>query len=109
MLVAISCAYALLGVCLICFVAPSCGGSGLPENKCYLNGSSLPGFYTKRTLRVRVATTILANAAGYPVGREGPTVVIGSNVAYLISEWLAGPWVRKWVNLSQRDETSKNA
>jgi len=107
-LTAFSVFYALIGVCLIQFVAPNCGSSGLPENKCYLNGSDVPGFFTKRTLRVRVATTILANAAGYPVGREGPTVVIGSNVAFLISQCLAGPYVQEWVDVS-RSGRSKNA
>jgi chloride channel 7 len=77
----------------------------LPENKCYLNGSDVPGFFTKRTLRIRVATTILANAAGYPVGREGPTVVIGSNVAFLLSEWLAQPFVKQWVKFSRQDRS----
>eukprot|EP00929_Paragymnodinium_shiwhaense_P046789 TRINITY_DN23805_c0_g1_i1.p1 TRINITY_DN23805_c0_g1~~TRINITY_DN23805_c0_g1_i1.p1 ORF type:complete len:828 (-),score=116.13 TRINITY_DN23805_c0_g1_i1:169-2526(-) len=100
-LVGFSMMYSLCGVLLIELVAPSCGGSGLPENKCFLNGSSLPGFFTKRTLRVRVATVILSNAAGYPVGREGPTVVIGSNVAYLISEFLAHKYVQEWVDFSQ--------
>eukprot|EP00931_Biecheleriopsis_adriatica_P051460 TRINITY_DN29846_c0_g1_i1.p1 TRINITY_DN29846_c0_g1~~TRINITY_DN29846_c0_g1_i1.p1 ORF type:complete len:748 (-),score=122.42 TRINITY_DN29846_c0_g1_i1:71-2314(-) len=108
-LTAISVVFATIGVCLIQFVAPSCGGSGLPENKCYLNGSSLPGFFTKRTLRVRVATTILANAAGFPVGREGPTVVIGSNVAFLISEALATPYVQQWVDLTQSQGGDRNA
>eukprot|EP00416_Gambierdiscus_australes_P015954 CAMPEP_0171059696 /NCGR_PEP_ID=MMETSP0766_2-20121228/3350_1 /TAXON_ID=439317 /ORGANISM="Gambierdiscus australes, Strain CAWD 149" /LENGTH=751 /DNA_ID=CAMNT_0011515175 /DNA_START=19 /DNA_END=2274 /DNA_ORIENTATION=- len=104
-----SMAYALLGVCLIQFVAPSCGGSGLPENKCYLNGSAVPGFFTKRTLRVRVATTILANAAGYPVGREGPTVVIGSNVATLICQKIAKPYVEEKMDLSREKKKSRNA
>eukprot|EP00418_Pyrodinium_bahamense_P085472 CAMPEP_0179054326 /NCGR_PEP_ID=MMETSP0796-20121207/22727_1 /TAXON_ID=73915 /ORGANISM="Pyrodinium bahamense, Strain pbaha01" /LENGTH=611 /DNA_ID=CAMNT_0020750943 /DNA_START=262 /DNA_END=2097 /DNA_ORIENTATION=- len=80
--------FSLLGVCIIECFAKNCGGSGLPENKCYLNGSPMEGFFTGRTLLVRVSTSILANAAGYPVGREGPTVVIGSNVAYLISRRL---------------------
>merc|ERR1740117_2890526 len=84
-LLTLSVGYAIIGVCLIEWFAPNCGGSGLPENKCYLNGSPCDGFFTKRTLVVRILTSILANAAGYPVGREGPTVVIGSNVAYLIS------------------------
>mmetsp|Transcript_88303 Transcript_88303/g.175514 ORF Transcript_88303/g.175514 Transcript_88303/m.175514 type:complete len:741 (-) Transcript_88303:2-2224(-) len=100
MLVLISMLYALVGVCLIVFVAPNCGSSGLPENRCYLNGSNVPGFFTKRTLRVRVATTILANAAGFPVGREGPTVVIGSNVAFLMSEYLAAPYVKAWIDVA---------
>jgi len=103
-LTAFSMVYALVGVCLIQFFAPSCGGSGLPENKCYLNGSRMPGFFTRRTLRIRVVTTILANAAGYPVGREGPTVVIGSNVAFLWSEAIAGPWVKEKIEMSSSDK-----
>lgn len=100
-LTGISMFYALVGVSLIECFAPSCGGSGLPENKCFLNGSKLPGFFTKRTLRVRVLTVILSNAAGFPVGREGPTVVIGSNVGFLISEALARPYVQEWVDFSR--------
>ncbi|CAK0857692.1 unnamed protein product [Prorocentrum cordatum] len=89
-----------MGVCLIQFFAPSCGGSGLPENKCFLNGARMPGFYTRRTLLVRVATTILANAAGFPVGREGPTVVIGSNVAFLICQRIVRPILKQWVDFN---------
>lgn len=92
--------YALVGVCLIQYVAPSCGGSGLPENKCFLNGARMPGFYTRRTLLVRVATTVLANAASFPVGREGPTVVIGSNVAFLICQRIVRPILKQWVDFN---------
>eukprot|EP00928_Gymnodinium_smaydae_P029450 TRINITY_DN22179_c0_g8_i2.p1 TRINITY_DN22179_c0_g8~~TRINITY_DN22179_c0_g8_i2.p1 ORF type:complete len:705 (+),score=118.46 TRINITY_DN22179_c0_g8_i2:280-2394(+) len=92
--------FALIGVCMIELYAKNCGGSGLPENKCFLNGSNLPGFFTVRTLIVRVSTNVLANIAGYPVGREGPSVVIGSNVAYLISTRLliASRHVEQWVD-----------
>lgn len=41
----ISTLYALLGVCLIQFLAPSCGGSGIPENKAFLNGAQMPGLF----------------------------------------------------------------
>lgn len=37
----------------------------------------------QRTLSVRACTNVLANAAGFPVGREGPMVTIGSNLAFL--------------------------
>eukprot|EP00927_Polykrikos_kofoidii_P065086 TRINITY_DN60884_c0_g1_i1.p1 TRINITY_DN60884_c0_g1~~TRINITY_DN60884_c0_g1_i1.p1 ORF type:complete len:749 (+),score=151.42 TRINITY_DN60884_c0_g1_i1:52-2247(+) len=99
-LLLISMAYSLIGVTLIECFAPSCGGSGLPENKCFLNGSELPGFYTKRTLRIRIISVILSNAAGFPVGREGPTVVIGSNVAFLISKRIARPHLVELVDFS---------
>mmetsp|Transcript_79131 Transcript_79131/g.219949 ORF Transcript_79131/g.219949 Transcript_79131/m.219949 type:complete len:734 (-) Transcript_79131:128-2329(-) len=97
----VSMCYAYLGVYIIERFAPNCGGSGLPENKCYLNGSKVPGFFTRMTLQVRVVTVILSNAAGYPVGREGPTVTIGSNVASLISEALARPYVEEWIDVTR--------
>eukprot|EP00929_Paragymnodinium_shiwhaense_P090789 TRINITY_DN50898_c0_g1_i1.p1 TRINITY_DN50898_c0_g1~~TRINITY_DN50898_c0_g1_i1.p1 ORF type:complete len:737 (-),score=117.17 TRINITY_DN50898_c0_g1_i1:678-2888(-) len=96
--------FSIIGVSLIEFLAPNCGGSGLPENRCYLNGSVLEGFFTAKTLVVRVTTSILANVAGYPVGREGPTVVIGSNVAYLISRGLAEPYLKQWVQSAEEVE-----
>jgi len=86
--------------CLVFFVAPSCGSSGAPENKGWLNGSSIPGLFTSRNLVTRGLATMLANTAGYPVGREGPTVTMGSNIAYLITHWLALPYVRQWVNVN---------
>ena len=64
----------------------------------------------QRTLVVRASTNVLANAAGFPVGREGPMVTIGSNLAFLLchldrlqrmfrvsGEKLVQPLVREWV------------
>eukprot|EP00913_Durusdinium_trenchii_P001557 g1441.t1 len=99
-LVLISTSYAVVGVCLIQFVAPSCGGSGIPENKAFLNGAQMPGLYSHRTCWVRAGTNILANAAGFPVGREGPMVTIGSNLAYLLCEKVLQPYVREWVTVA---------
>lgn len=104
-LTGISAFYALIGVCIIQLLAPNCGGSGLPENKCYLNGSSMPGLFTKRTLGVRTVATVLSNAAGFPVGREGPTVTIGSNLAYIVSKALVRPYVREAVDLTEQGRT----
>lgn len=92
-LATISSCYAFIGVCLVMFLAPNCGGSGIPENKTYLNGGEMPGLFTRRTLVIRAVTNVLANAAGFPVGREGPMVTMGSNVAFLITKWLAKPYV----------------
>ncbi|CAK9063950.1 unnamed protein product [Durusdinium trenchii] len=99
-LVLISTSYAVVGVCLIQFVAPSFGGSGIPENKAFLNGAQMPGLYSHRTCWVRAGTNILANAAGFPVGREGPMVTIGSNLAYLLCEKVLQPYVREWVTVA---------
>mmetsp|Transcript_50894 Transcript_50894/g.142423 ORF Transcript_50894/g.142423 Transcript_50894/m.142423 type:complete len:752 (+) Transcript_50894:112-2367(+) len=88
-------------VCLLlifCF-APGASSSGAPENKGWLNGNHIPGLFTFRNLVFRASATVLANATGFPVGREGPTVTMGSNLAFLITHCLALPYVRCWVDI----------
>lgn len=92
------------GLAIICTgvvftFAPNVGNSGAPENKGWLNGNSMPGLFTLRHMVVRAVATILANTAGYPVGREGPTVTMGSNLAFLVTHTVAEPYVRQWVNV----------
>lgn len=99
-LMLLSMVYAIVGVCLIQFLAPGCGGSGIPENKAFLNGALMPNLYSQRTLSIRACTNVLANAAGFPVGREGPMVTIGSNFAFLFCERFIQPFVREWVSVS---------
>lgn len=91
--------------CLVTFVAPSAGSSGAPENKGWLNGNNIPGLFTWNHLVVRGFATLLANAAGYPVGREGPTVTMGSNIAFLITDVLAKPYVKQWVHIDNVGST----
>jgi len=92
---------ATICTCLIHYFSPEAGASGAPENKGWLNGSSPhpSGGYTKTHLVVRGLATILGNASGYPVGREGPTVSMGSNLAFLIADWLARPYVHQMLKL----------
>jgi len=90
---------ATLCACLVTFIAPGAGGSGAPENKGWLNGNVIPGLFTYRNLFGRAAATILANTAGYPVGREGPTVTMGSNLAFLITHAIALPHVQQWIHV----------
>jgi len=101
----------LVGLSVLCAVAlaslilgwaKNCGGSGLPECKCYMNGSpALPSFFSIRNLFARIMASILANAAGFPVGREGPTVTIGSNLAYLVTYQLAMPFVSRSIEVKK--------
>eukprot|EP00931_Biecheleriopsis_adriatica_P052575 TRINITY_DN30607_c0_g1_i1.p1 TRINITY_DN30607_c0_g1~~TRINITY_DN30607_c0_g1_i1.p1 ORF type:complete len:777 (-),score=139.09 TRINITY_DN30607_c0_g1_i1:123-2177(-) len=90
---------ALCCTTFIFFCAPGAGGSGAPENKGYLNGNEIPGLFTFQNLVGRATATMLANVSGYPVGREGPTVTMGSNLAYLITHVAALPFVRQWVDV----------
>lgn len=92
-------AFASVGTCLVHAFSPDAGGSGAPENKGWLNGSRVEGFFTERSLAVRAGAVVLANASGYPVGREGPSVTMGSNVAFLVTRALAFPHVRRFVDV----------
>eukprot|EP00812_Abedinium_dasypus_P009731 NODE_33_length_2582_cov_278.747131.p1 GENE.NODE_33_length_2582_cov_278.747131~~NODE_33_length_2582_cov_278.747131.p1 ORF type:complete len:739 (-),score=193.01 NODE_33_length_2582_cov_278.747131:352-2445(-) len=79
--------------------APSCAGSGLPEVKGYLNGNHIKDFFTMRSLAVRTVAVVLATAAGFPIGREGPTVCIGGCLGYGIVHTVAKRRMGEWVKL----------
>ena len=70
---------------------PSAAGSGLPQVKSNLNGADVPGFLTWRTLVAKTLGITLVVATGFPLGKEGPMVHIGSIVAACISHLEIGP------------------
>jgi len=74
--------FALLAIGLVILLSPSCAGSGIPEVLSFLNGNHLPGLFTLPSLVVRVSSMVLVQAAGFPVGREGPMIGIGGCVGY---------------------------
>lgn len=88
-LMGIAMGFALVATCLIHGICPEAGGSGAPENKGWLNGVNNQKMFTWTTLCVRFVATICSNATGYPVGREGPTVTMGSNIGFLITKIVA--------------------
>jgi len=101
-----------IALCCTLFIftfAPAAGGSGAPENKGFLNGNDMPELFTVQNLIGRAVATMLANVTGYPVGREGPTVTMGSNVAYLITHVMALPFVRQWVDVDAPGSTTSAA
>ncbi|CAE7299785.1 CLC-B [Symbiodinium microadriaticum] len=55
----------------------------------------------KGNLLVRAVAVILSNATGFPVGREGPTVTMGSNMAFLLCRAVAETrsYAKEWVDL----------
>lgn len=97
--IAASTGFATACVGLVFAAAPSAGSSGAPENKGWLNGGAAAGFFTPRNMAVRAGAMLLANAAGYPVGREGPSVTMGSNLAFLVTRAIARPLVEQWVDV----------
>ncbi|CAJ1333323.1 unnamed protein product [Effrenium voratum] len=100
-LMGLAATFATLGTAMVHGLAPDAGGSGAPENKGWLNGFNLSKMFTKRILAVRFVAVILSNATGYPCGREGPTVTMGSNLAFLLCRWVTKQHAdaREWIDL----------
>eukprot|EP00928_Gymnodinium_smaydae_P024392 TRINITY_DN19747_c0_g1_i1.p1 TRINITY_DN19747_c0_g1~~TRINITY_DN19747_c0_g1_i1.p1 ORF type:complete len:942 (+),score=192.42 TRINITY_DN19747_c0_g1_i1:176-3001(+) len=96
-------AFAALGI--IFFLAPDAAGSGAPENKGWLNGSDdMSRMFTWRNLIVRAISTVFSNATGFPVGREGPTVTVGSNLAYCITDHVSTAYARRQIATMTKGE-----
>merc|ERR1719382_1649720 len=89
--------FATVSACLVAFLSPICAGSGLPEGKGFLNGNRIAGIFRPMALLVRVVGIVLALAAGFPIGREGPMVAIGGTIGYGVTHFLALPWARHCV------------
>mmetsp|Transcript_22492 Transcript_22492/g.49293 ORF Transcript_22492/g.49293 Transcript_22492/m.49293 type:complete len:774 (-) Transcript_22492:74-2395(-) len=100
-LVAVSTGFASALVAVIYCFAPDAGGSGSPENRGWLNGSDVPGMFTWRNLIGRFVAVIFSNSTGFPVGREGPTVTMGSNLAFQVTKLFAAPHVKKNIQLTE--------
>lgn len=77
---------------LFVWIEPVCGGSGIPEIKCYLNGIDIPRITRIKTLICKVVGVTFSVAAGFPVGKEGPMVHSGSVVASSVSQGRTKCW-----------------
>jgi chloride channel protein, CIC family len=75
----------LLAGWLAGYVAPGSSGSGMSEVKAVLAGVPMP--LTLRLAAVKWLSATLVLAAGFPLGREGPTVQIGAALANQLSHW----------------------
>ncbi|WP_373544108.1 chloride channel protein [Chamaesiphon sp.] len=67
------------------YVAPGSSGSGMSEVKAVLARVPMP--MTLRLAAVKWLSATLILAAGFPLGREGPTVQIGAALANQFSDW----------------------
>jgi len=94
-LTGISVCLCAVAVCLVKFVAPACAGSGIPEVLGFLNGSHMPRLFTVQSLFVRSVAIVLAQAAGFPIGREGPMVAIGGCIGFGIAYVLMQQYERQ--------------
>lgn len=97
-LLGVSSLYGLVASALVSFIAPICAGSGIPEILSFLNGNDVPGGkqWLVRSFVVRVAAMVLAQAAGLPIGREGPMVAIGGTVGFGVAWLLLRPQEKNW-------------
>eukprot|EP00928_Gymnodinium_smaydae_P025155 TRINITY_DN20126_c0_g1_i2.p1 TRINITY_DN20126_c0_g1~~TRINITY_DN20126_c0_g1_i2.p1 ORF type:complete len:623 (-),score=80.02 TRINITY_DN20126_c0_g1_i2:187-2004(-) len=69
---------------IFCF-APAAGGSGVSENKAWLNGArETMGVFTWRNMIVRAIATTFSNASGFPVGNVGSSL-LSSTIAFPMS------------------------
>lgn len=107
-LVGICSVFATIATVIIHKVSAAAGGSGAPENKGWLNGNPIPNFFTWTNMWVRAVAVLLANASGYPVGREGPSVTMGSNLAYLITAKIGIRYTQQRVDVG-RTSTGRKA
>jgi CIC family chloride channel protein len=74
-----------LGVWLVRRFAPHASGSGIPQLKSILLRETEPEW--RRMLPVKFFGGLLTTGGGFALGREGPTVQMGSGLGHAVSEW----------------------
>jgi chloride channel protein, CIC family len=83
-------AIGLIGGCLAGLLVESCApeasGSGVSQVKAVLGRSSIA--LNLRVAAVKLLSTMLIMGAGFPLGRQGPTVQIGAALANTLSRWV---------------------
>lgn len=86
-LVVASCAAATVAAAwLVCRVEPSAEGSGIPRVEAVVVGRTEPGRF--RVLPVKYLGGLLSIGSGLALGREGPSVQMGGNIAVIVGALL---------------------
>ncbi|MCP9262385.1 Chloride channel protein [Dirofilaria immitis] len=74
----------MLAATIVHYLSINAMGSGIPEVKTILQGVHLEKHLTFRTLISKLIGLMLAIGGGFPIGKEGPFVHMGSIVAHLM-------------------------
>uniref|UniRef100_A0A0R3RQY3 Chloride channel protein n=1 Tax=Elaeophora elaphi TaxID=1147741 RepID=A0A0R3RQY3_9BILA len=80
----------MLAATIVHYLSINAMGSGIPEVKTILQGVHLEKHLTFRTLISKLIGLMLAIGSGFPIGKEGPFVHMGSIVAHLMRRLVEG-------------------
>eukprot|EP00929_Paragymnodinium_shiwhaense_P005685 TRINITY_DN10795_c0_g1_i1.p1 TRINITY_DN10795_c0_g1~~TRINITY_DN10795_c0_g1_i1.p1 ORF type:complete len:815 (+),score=201.55 TRINITY_DN10795_c0_g1_i1:97-2445(+) len=95
--------FSLLSSLLVVCGYPLAAGSGLPEIKGYLNGNPIPGLFGTARNWLRAVGSVLADAGGFVMGREGPMVCTGGSFGHWVLAMLEAPYFRSWAQQDLED------
>jgi chloride channel protein, CIC family len=87
-----------LAVFLTSKFAPDAGGSGIPHLKGYIDGYF--AFRAKRILLVKFIAGVIGIGGGLALGREGPTVQMGSAISKIMGDYIAPNRVERKILIS---------
>jgi len=94
----------LVGFAALCvtLIAPSAGGSGVPQIIVYLSNGQMndPELLSPKTVIIKMIGVTSAITGGLVIGREGPAIHIGAAIGYLAHDGL-GQIQEWWTNVPQ--------
>ena len=109
--VGISLSFGLVATLLVNFVEPVAAGSGIPQLKAYLNGTSYNRLLGLKTLVVKLVGVIFSVCAGLIIGKEGPMVhsgaVMGANISHLTG-WTKCLGKQRWLTRFRNDRDKRD-
>tara|TARA_B100001057_G_scaffold90320_1_gene86533 strand:+ start:3128 stop:4450 length:1323 start_codon:yes stop_codon:yes gene_type:complete len=79
----------LISGTLVSKFSPASSGSGITHLVGYLHDRNIP--INLKVGIIKLVSGVIAIGSGFPLGAEGPSVQMGSSVAWQISKWLKAP------------------